>query len=143
MHCRADRMVRSANGTGYRHPCSVSQLQDLGMSAAESVDGDTLVHSDLRDDNVILADTDEIWVCDWNWPTHGPIWVDTLTVTIGMVGDGLDGDRILNESGLVASTDANLIDGVLALLLSYCMTADTGSPTPHRSSGRTTPGTRQ
>jgi hypothetical protein len=109
-------------------PDIAGQLRELGMSAVESARGDTLIHSDLRDDNVILTDTGEVWVCDWNWPTQGPIWVDTLTVAIGMVGDGLDGERILNESGLVANTDADLIDGVLALLLSYCLTTDSGAP---------------
>jgi hypothetical protein len=119
-------LFEQVNAQGFL-PDIASRLQELGMLAVEGVRGDTLIHSDLRDDNVILADTGVIWVCDWNWPTHGPIWVDTLTVTISMVGDGLDGDRILNESGLVARTDANLIDGVLALLLSYCLTADIGS----------------
>ncbi len=109
-------------------PDIAGPLRELGMSAVERVRGDTLVHSDLRDDNVILADTGEVWVCDWNWPTSGPIWVDTLTVAISMVGDGLDGDRILSESGLVAQTDADLIDGLLALLLGYCLTAGIDAP---------------
>ena len=109
-------------------PDIAGRLRELGMSAVDSVRGDTLVHSDLRDDNVILADTGEVWVCDWNWPTRGPIWVDTLTVAISMVGDGLDGDRILSESGLVAHADADLVDGVLALLLGYCLTAGTEAP---------------
>lgn len=109
-------------------PDIAGRLRELGMSAAESVGGDTLVHSDLRDDNVILADTGEVWVCDWNWPTRGPIWVDTLTVAISMIGDGLDGDRVLSESVLVARTDADLVDGVLALLLGYCLTAGTEAP---------------
>jgi aminoglycoside phosphotransferase (APT) family kinase protein len=109
-------------------PDIAGRLRELGMSAVESARGDTLVHSDLRDDNVILTDTGEVWVCDWNWPTRGPIWVDTLTVAISMVGDGLDGDRILGESGLVASTDADQIDGLLALLLGYCSTAGFGAP---------------
>jgi aminoglycoside phosphotransferase (APT) family kinase protein len=109
-------------------PDIAGRLRELGMSAVERSRGDTLVHSDLRDDNVILTDTGEVWVCDWNWPTRGPIWVDTLTVAISMVGDGLDGDRILSESGLVANTDADLVDGVLALLLGYCLAAGTEAP---------------
>lgn len=109
-------------------PDIAGQLRELGMSAVESVCGDTLVHSDLRDDNVILTDTGDVWVCDWNWPTRGPIWVDTLTVAISMVGDGLDGDHILSESGLVADSDADLVDGVLALLLGYCLTAGADVP---------------
>ncbi len=113
-------------------PDLAGRVRELGMSAVDSVGGDTLVHSDLRDDNVILTDTGGVWVCDWNWPTRGPIWVDMLTVAIAMVGDGLDGDRILGESGLTADTDANLIDGVLALLLGYWLTA--GSETPADSS---------
>jgi hypothetical protein len=109
-------------------PDIAGRLRELGMSAAGSVFGDTLVHSDLRDDNLILTDTGDVWVCDWNWPTRGPIWVDMLTVAISMVGDGLDGDRILSESGLVADTDADLIDGLLALLLGYFLTAGTEAP---------------
>jgi hypothetical protein len=109
-------------------PDITGQLRELGMSVVEGVRGDTLVHSDLRDDNVILTDSGEVWVCDWNWPTRGPIWVDTLTMAISMVGDGLDGDRILGESGLVARTDADLIDGVLALLLGYFLTAGSEAP---------------
>jgi hypothetical protein len=109
-------------------PDIARRLWEPGMWAVESVRGDTLVHSDLRDDNVILADTGEVWVCDWSWPTRGPIWVDTLTVAISMVGDGLDGDRILSESGLVANADSDLVDGVLALLLGYCLTAGTEAP---------------
>jgi Phosphotransferase enzyme family len=110
-------------------PDIAGRLRQLGMSAVESLGGDTLVHSDLRDDNVILADTGEVWVCDWNWPTRGPIWVDTLTLAISMVGDGLDGDRILSESGLIANTNPDVVDGVLALLLGYCLSA-AGSETP-------------
>jgi hypothetical protein len=109
-------------------PDIAGRLRELGISAVDSVRGDTLVHSDLRDDNVILTETGDVWVCDWNWPTRGPMWVDTLTVAISMVGDGLDGDRILTESGLVADTDADLIDGLLALLLGYFLTVGIETP---------------
>lgn len=109
-------------------PDLAGPLRELGLRAAEAVRGDTLVHSDLRDDNVILADTGEVWVCDWNWPTIGPIWVDTVTLAISMVGDGLDGDRILRGSGLVADVDPDLVDGLLALLLGFFLTAGADAP---------------
>ena len=125
-------------------PDIAGRLRDLGMSAADSVRGDTLVHSDLRDDNVILADTDEVWVCDWNWPTRGPIWADTLTVAISMVGDGLDGDRILVSPDWLPTPTRTWSMGFWR-----CCCWATASPqvprrrrTPHRSFGDTESGTR-
>ena len=78
-----------------------------------------MVHSDLRDDNVIIAPTGKVWVCDWNWPTRGPVWMDTLTVAISMYGDGLDADRLLADSGLLDDDDRDAVDGALALLLIF------------------------
>jgi len=84
------------------------------MSAAESVDGD------------------------------GPIWVDTLTVTIGMVGD------VSTATESSTSLDSLLVPTrtrSMGFSRSCWATAWRQTPgrrrTPHRSSGRATPGTRQ
>ena len=45
---------------------------------AEVTAGDTLVHTDIRDDNLILGDADQVWICDWNWPVAGAAWLDTV-----------------------------------------------------------------
>ncbi|HET9874067.1 MAG TPA: phosphotransferase [Propionibacteriaceae bacterium] len=94
------------------------QTRRLAVAGLE-LEGATLVHSDLRDDNILIDMSGKVWVCDWNFPTRGPIWADTLTVAIGMHGDGLDGDDLLARSGLVGPADDEMIDGVLALLLGY------------------------
>ena len=52
--------------------------------------GDTLVHTDVRDDNVLLTDDGRALFCDWNWPTVGAAWLDSLFMLIGPRGDGLD-----------------------------------------------------
>ncbi|HLT62309.1 MAG TPA: aminoglycoside phosphotransferase family protein, partial [Microlunatus sp.] len=77
----------------------------------------TLIHGDLRDDNVIVGD--RVWVCDWNFPVLGPIWSDVLSLVISMHGDGLDADRLLRRSGLVDDADTAMINGFLAALLGY------------------------
>lgn len=77
----------------------------------------TLVHCDLRDDNVIVGD--EVWVCDWNFPVLGPIWTDLICLLISMHGDGLDADRLLADTGQVPDDELALVDGLLATLLGY------------------------
>ncbi|MCW2803120.1 MAG: aminoglycoside phosphotransferase family protein [Propionibacteriaceae bacterium] len=94
------------------------QTRSLALAGLE-LEGVTLVHSDLRDDNILIDMSGRVWVCDWNFPTRGPIWADTLTVAIAMHGDGLNGDDLLARSGLVSPADEEMIDGVLALLLGY------------------------
>ena len=42
--------------------------------------GNTLVHTDLRDDNFIIDRAGKVWMCDWNWPVVGAAWIDSLFV---------------------------------------------------------------
>lgn len=77
----------------------------------------TLVHCDLRDDNVIIGS--QVWVCDWNYPVLGPIWTDLICLLISMHGDGLDADRLLADTALVPADERDLVDGFLATLLGY------------------------
>ena len=37
----------------------------------------TLVHTDVRDDNILLRPDGGALLCDWNWPCLGPAWLDT------------------------------------------------------------------
>jgi hypothetical protein len=74
----------------------------------------------------------EKYGCDWNFPTRGPIWADTLTLVLGMHGDGFHGDDLLVRSGLVSPADDEMIDGVLALLVGY-FSFSTTQPAPDAS----------
>ena len=49
--------------------------------------GDTLLHCDLRADNLLLTD-DRVWVVDWPWGCTGQPWVDVanLAPSVGMQG---------------------------------------------------------
>ena len=56
---------------------TVEMLRELSARARGCLDGRTLVHSDLRADNILLT-TDGAVLVDWPWACTGPPWLDTL-----------------------------------------------------------------
>ena len=57
--------------------------------------GETLVHTDVRDDNILITADGRALLCDWNWPVVGAAWLDSLFLLIGPRGDGLDVDAVI------------------------------------------------
>ena len=101
----------------------------LAARFAEVTAGDTLVHTDVRDDNLLLAEDGRVLLCDWNWPVVGAAWLDTLFLLIGPRGDGLDVDAVLAGSPLTRDLDPEAIDIVLALVTGYFLrSADLPAP---------------
>lgn len=91
----------------------------LAARFAEVTAGSTLVHTDVRDDNLLLAEDGRVLLCDWNWPVAGAAWIDTLLLMIGPRGDGLDVDTVLADCVLTRDLDPEAIDVVLALVTGY------------------------
>jgi Ser/Thr protein kinase RdoA (MazF antagonist) len=67
-----------------RHLDALAELES-GWAAAAA--GDTLVHADLRADNVLLT-ADRVYVVDWPWACVGAPWFDVvgLLPSVGMQG---------------------------------------------------------
>ena len=62
-----------------RTTCRTSTRPRPGPAATpRSARGDTLVHTDIRDDNVLVDAAGAAWLCDWNWPVAGAPWLDSL-----------------------------------------------------------------
>lgn len=91
----------------------------LAARHAEVVGGDTVVHGDVRDDNLLITAEGRVLLCDWNWPVRGAAWLDSLMLLVGPRGDGLDVERVLATHPTFAGVDAEAIDIVLALLTGY------------------------
>lgn len=104
----------------------------LAASYAEVAGGDTVVHTDIRDDNVLLTPDGRAQFCDWNWPVAGADWLDSLMLLIGPRGDGLDVDAVIAERRLLRGVPADHIDRVLALLCGYFLKC-AGDPVPPTS----------
>ncbi len=104
----------------------------LAHRFADVTGGDSLVHTDIRDDNVIVAADGGVWFCDWNWPVRGAAWLDMLFLLIQPRGDGLNVDSILAHRELTRDVPAEHIDIVLALLAGY-FTRQADQPVPPTS----------
>jgi hypothetical protein len=96
--------------------------EEAAALAAEfpaAVAGDTVVHTDVRDDNVLLGADGRTLLCDWNWPAAGAPWLDSLVALIGPRGDGLDVEAVISERRLLRDVPPEDVDRVLALVCGY------------------------
>ena len=75
----------------------------LAATYAEVTGGETLVHTDLRDDNALLTTDGRALFCDWNWPVVGAPWLDSVILLISPRGDGLDVERSSPSGGCCAT----------------------------------------
>jgi hypothetical protein len=98
-------------------PARLAEAAELTRGFAAVTAGDTLVHTDVRDDNLILGE--RVWICDWNWPVLGASWLDTVFLLIEPHGDGLDVEAVLRERRLTRDVRGEDIDIVLALVAGY------------------------
>lgn len=93
--------------------------------------GTTLVHTDVRDDNLLLSDGRAL-VCDWNWPAVGAAWIDTVLLLISVHGDGLDADAVLRRRTLTRDVPDDDVDSLLALMAGFFLERR-DQPTPNSS----------
>lgn len=77
--------------------------------------GMTLLHLDLRADNILIGPDRQVTVVDWPWGSLGPAWADPLILGVDLLVYGHhDPEPLLTEHGLLDSADP---DGVTGFLL--------------------------
>ena len=110
----------------------LEEAAELAGRYREVVGGDTLVHTDVRDDNILVRTDGTVFLCDWNWPCVGAAWLDTLLLMIGPRGDGVDVEAVLAARRLTSDVPPESVDIVLALLTGYFL-RQSGEPAPPTS----------
>ena len=100
----------------------LAHLEEAASLAGRHVEvmaGETLVHTDVRDDNILLTSDGRALLCDWNWPMVGAAWLDSLFLLIGPRGDGLDVAAVIAGHPLLSAVPEEDVDVVLALITGY------------------------
>lgn len=94
------------------HLDGLRALADRGLAALA---GQSLVHVDIRADNLLLGADGTVTLVDWPWACRGPAWLDTLTLLINVrLYGGHDTEALLGLSPVTRDVDPADISGVLA-----------------------------
>lgn len=79
------------------------RLDDLVARAGRglaSLTGDTLVHLDIRPDNMLITAAGDVWFVDWPHACNGPDWLDLTLLAMNVEVHGGDGDAVLPAEGV-------------------------------------------
>ncbi|WP_459651395.1 phosphotransferase [Kitasatospora sp. Ki12] len=87
------------DGWGLEHAAELAELDDPA-ALVRATEGDTLLHCDLRADNMLL-ERGRVRVIDWSWFARGAAWVDAAFLLPQLVLAGhtaADAERLLAEA---------------------------------------------
>lgn len=115
-------------------PWARVHLEDLarleaGWEAAGT--GSTLLHTDLRADNVLVTDRGAVTFVDWPWACVGAGFLDPLFMlpSIGL-GGGPPPEEVVERYGLFADVDGEALTAVLSALTGFLVRASLDPPPP-------------
>jgi len=94
-------------------------VERLCADGRELLCGSSVVHMDLRDDNVLIGADGQVWFVDWNWPVLGAPWIDVICLLLSARGDGVDVEPLIAHHPLTRDVSARAIDCLLATLWSF------------------------
>lgn len=105
------------------------RLAELEAEAPLLVEGETLVHFDIRADNLIIAG-DRVYVVDWPWARIGPAWVDWVAMapSVAMQG-GPDPESFVRRFD-VGRVSRQALNAVICTLAGYLAVRALDPPPP-------------
>ncbi|MGP3958463.1 phosphotransferase [Nonomuraea sp. 3N208] len=91
----------------------LDELVELESDWVAAVAGDSLVHADLRADNILLTD-DRVYIVDWPWACVGAPWFDLVAMlpSVGMQG-GPPPHELLDDPDPAVTTVVAAVAGYL------------------------------
>lgn len=98
-------------------------LRRLAADALGAVQGDTLVHYDVRADNLLIDAAGQVTLLDWPWACRGPAWLDTVMLlgTVHLHG-GHDVETLLRRA-VTSQAEPQNVTAVLAAQAGYALDA--------------------
>jgi len=111
---------------------NLGTLERLAERGLQDVAGGSLVHTDVRADNIIITATGGAVLVDWPWAAVGAPWVDALTVLVNVrvFDSSFDADALLaSHEVFTPATTAN-VNGFLSGLAAFFVDGARQPPPP-------------
>ncbi|MGO4385004.1 phosphotransferase [Specibacter sp. RAF43] len=91
-------------------------LVEMARHGTASLAGESLVHGDLRSDNILLTDGGRAVLVDWPYAARGAAWLDALSVLIDVNTDPVEvhAGHVLARHPIFADAGPDAVTGVLA-----------------------------
>ena len=98
---------------------NLEELARLEAAAVDAVDGDTLLHFDIRADNILLS-PERVWFVDWPHACVGAPWVDIMAFapSVAMQG-GPTPEEVIARHPACRTADPDAITAVVVALAGY------------------------
>jgi Ser/Thr protein kinase RdoA (MazF antagonist) len=108
----------------------LDRLADLESRWVEAASGDTLLHLDLRADNMLVS-ADRVWLVDWPWAARGAPVFDLVgfAPSVAMQG-GPEPAELLTMSRYGRQADRETLDVLVATVTGYFLTRALLPPSP-------------
>ena len=123
-----DGPVEALDPWARRHLGRLAEAESGWQSAAA---GDTLLHADLRADNLLLDVDEHLWIVDWPWACAGAAFVDMafLLPSIGLGGGPLPAE-VATRYRLFDHVDPGRLLAVVAALAGFFTRSSLDPPPP-------------
>lgn len=96
----------------------LDELIEVSADTLRRLHGDTVVHCDLRADNLLVRPDGSMVVVDWPWALTGPDWLDRLLLLINIdLYGGHDAEQL--AARYLPQVDPSLITGCLAGMCAF------------------------
>jgi hypothetical protein len=108
----------------------IGELALLEAQAPQAVEGDTLLHLDVRADNLLLT-PEKVWLVDWPWASPGAAWVDVVGFApSGTMQGGPEPENVIALHPACQAADPQAINAVVAALAGYFTVGTLKEPPP-------------
>jgi aminoglycoside phosphotransferase (APT) family kinase protein len=99
---------------------SVERFAELEAPWEGAAAGDTLLHTDLRADNLLLTDDGGVVLVEWPWACTGAAFVDLVLLlpSVGL-GGGPPPEEVIARHHLFGDVDADALRSVVAALAGF------------------------
>jgi len=108
---------------------NLERLAELEAKAPDAAAGETLLHCDVRADNLLIAGV-RVYFVDWPWARTGAWWIDVagMAPSVAMQG-GLEPEELLRRLDLQGVSSA-AVDAVVCSIAGYFVVRALEPPPP-------------